>query len=355
MSPDPAAGGLERERRQLVLRLVFVATFGFTVGTACDQALPFLAPLFAVQMIVSSRTPLRLVQGLAFPILVAAASGIALRVAQFLIDRPVPFVLVVGVVMFLAFLLDAQRRGGPFPLLLLVTTVALPVFANQSVELAQGLELILFIASLEAVLLAWMAHAFFPAPSDAEAPAPPEPFRTMQPARIALGNTLILLTLFVSFLLQGNELSTVVLITVIMILRQPIAAGPRAALGLLLGNVLGGLAALVVYNLVTAFPSLVFLLLLTLLVALLFAARIVTAGAAAPVYVVALTSFLILLGLGLAPTQAGSGEAFVSRLINVFAAVLYSVAAISVVRTATTSRDLSQADRGSGAPAPSST
>ena len=88
-------------------------------------------------------------------------------------------------------------------------------------------------------------------------------------------------------------------------------------LGLILGNLVGGLAATVAYLLVTLLPSPAFLLLVVLLVGLIFGDRIARGGESAPIYTVGLMTFLILLGLGLSPLPQDSGTLFIARVFDV--------------------------------------
>ena len=62
-----------------------------------------------------------------------------------------------------------------------------------------------------------------------------------------------------------------------------------------------------------------------------FAGRIATAGDRAPVYVVALGTFVLLLGLSLSPLPGSTGEAFVSRILNVIFALAYAIFGLSLV------------------------
>ena len=56
------------------------------------------------------------------------------------------------------------------------------------------------------------------------------------------------------------------------------------------------------------------------------------AGPKAPIYSVAFVSFIILLGLGVAPApERNSRSVFVDRLVSVLAAGAYAVGAISLV------------------------
>src|SRR3546814_18701360 len=64
-------------------------------------------------------------------------------------------------------------------------------------------------------------------------------------------------------------------------------------LGLIVGNLIGGIAAAVAYNLALAGHSFLFFVTVLLAASLAFAGRIVTAGDRAPVYAIALATFVL--------------------------------------------------------------
>jgi uncharacterized membrane protein YccC len=103
---------------------------------------------------------------------------------------------------------------------------------------------------------------------------------------------------------------------------------------LILGNLVGGLAATSAYFLITLLPSRSFLLLVALLAGLLFGDRIARRGASAPIYTVGLTTFLIVLGLGLSPLPQDSSSIFISRVFDVMVAAIYAIGMASLLRSA---------------------
>jgi len=107
------------------------------------------------------------------------------------------------------------------------------------------------------------------------------------------------------------------------------------AAGLVLGNLVGGLAAALAYNIVLLSNTLVSFVLVCLVASLLFAGRIVTGGPYAPILAVGFGTFILLLGLGLSPMPGGSGEAFLGRLLNVLAAAAYTVGALAILHKST--------------------
>ena len=103
---------------------------------------------------------------------------------------------------------------------------------------------------------------------------------------------------------------------------------------MILGNLVGGLAATAAYLLVTLFPSPAFLLLVVLLVGLLFGDRIARGGELAPIYTVGLMTFLIVLGLGLSPLPQDSGTLFIARVFDVMVGAVYAIGMASLLRSA---------------------
>ena len=142
------------------------------------------------------------------------------------------------------------------------------------------------------------------------------------------------MSLVIYFMLTVSPVSIVAVLTVISILRQPADLGGGTATGLILGNLVGGLAATAAYLLVTLLPSPAFLLLVVLLVGLLFGDRIARGGPSAPIYTVGLMTFLILLGLGLSPLPQDSGTLFVARVFDVLVAAAYAIGMAGLLRSA---------------------
>jgi hypothetical protein len=327
---EPTEADTAREAHAFAFRVAFAAAAGLTLGYVLGWDFPFLPPLFAVQLLTGSRS-LSLKQALGFVVLMTAGCVFSVLVAQAFVQTPFVLILVIGLVIFLAFLMLARGQAVPVANVLLITTAIVPLMSVTSIELAYGLVYTLIAGSILAVVLVFLAYAFFPArPCTSDVTGAPAKER--DPVGAALANAAVLMSLVLLFMFTGSPVSVIVLMTAITILRQPVIAGHGAAYGFIMGNVVGGLAATAAYLLVTWFPSPAFLLLIALLFGLLFAAKIAQGGDFAPIYVVGLVSFLIVLGLGLAPLPSDSGSVFIARLFNVVIAAAYTIGVASVLR-----------------------
>jgi hypothetical protein len=320
------------ESHALAFRIAFAAAVGLTLGEVLGWDFPFLPAMLAVQLL-SGGGPISVKQGLAFVAVMVVSCAFAVLLAQIFVDRPLVLLLTVSLVTFLTFLLLARGQAIGVAGTLLITTAVIPLLAIESMSVAYGFIHSLIAGSALAVLLAFVAHAFFPVRVQAQ-PASALMQDERDSVALALANTAVLMSLVIYFMLTASPVSIVVVLTVISILRQPADLGSGTAFGLILGNLVGGLAATAAYLVVTLLPSPAFLLLVVLLAGLFFGDRIARGGASAPIYTVGLMTFLIILGLGLSPLPQDSGTLSITRVLDVMLGSVYAIGMASLLRSA---------------------
>jgi hypothetical protein len=282
-------------------------------------------------MLASMARPPNLAQGAVVLFLISLLAVITLVVSGAFARQPLIYVTLTGLILFFGFLLDSAGRALPATFVLMLGAT-IPLVVVQSTEAASILSTELIAATAIALLTVWVVFAAFPSTAPA---AVPSALRGASP-RDAMINLLLLAPVLLLFLFD-SRLSLVAVIVIVSIVRQRRRGmALQAALGLLFGNVLGGVLATVAYFFVSIRPGPVFFLLVVLLVGLMLGGRGAVAGSKAPIYTVALTSFAILLGLGVAPLPSETSSLFVERLVNVLLAGLYAVSAIALVSPSTT-------------------
>jgi DUF2955 family protein len=330
-APDQAATGV----RNAALRLAFGVTGCFAIVEALDWDATFLAPLLAANMLVKTPRPPSLTQGLVVVILFASSTAAVLVLSMFVISNPQVLIMALIQLFFLSFYAHRLGAADLATLLPQISAVSLPIVAVLSPDGAGAFARTLVAAGFVALLTVWVAHAAFPAPPAVAAAAPAAASSSDEPfaaARHALLDTIVLMPLLIFFILNATEAAIVVLIVVVTLLRQTDRQqGKTAALGLILGNLIAGVAAGIAYNVILLGNTLPFFVTVCLATTLVFAGRIATAGDRAPVYVVALGTFVLLLGLSLSPLPGSTGEAFVSRILNVIFALAYAIFGLSLV------------------------
>jgi len=187
------------------------------------------------------------------------------------------------------------------------------------------------------MVVIWVAYALFPDPPGA-APAPSAPKAGAAPAktprdclRNAVLSTTVVFPLFVVFYVLQLTSSAVILVFVAILSQQPaFASNLKTGAALLIGNVLGGLAAIAMYNLLVMIPEYAFLVLLTLLFGLWFGDRLMSGTPKAALYGMAFSTVLLVVG----STTGAQGEAEAkvqTRVIQISLAVLYVVLAFGIL------------------------
>ena len=246
----PAATAHQILRRQ-ALRLALAGTLAFAFAEYQGWEFSFLAPMLAVQLLGAMPSGIRLGQALAVPIILGGASFAALIVSKFFGGNPGVMLLAVGLIVFSTFY--AERSGAPaFPMALIrIAFCIIPVISTISLSTAAQLAWFLFAAGLAAAIIVLMAHALLPTPAaGASAPAPVKPaIDSAVAGRVALSDTLVLLPILVAFIIGGDINNIVILIITLNILREiDPSRGARIAIGIVLGNLLGGAVAVFAYE-----------------------------------------------------------------------------------------------------------
>lgn len=314
-----------------------------------DWRLSFLAPVLALSFLGSeaARPTLRTAVGLVA--IVAAASLVGLGLSAWLLPYPEVFLLLEGLMLFLLFFWGA--RGGPgllITLLLLAITV-IPLVALQAMVLATATAQGLVAGAAAAVFAVWLSHVLVPDPatpppvagasSAHEAPAPADdaesaegselPSRT-RAAAAALVKTAVVFPLVFLYFVLGLTSVVVLVFVALLSMQTRIDAGFKAGRALIVGNVMGGLAAVLMYELLVMVPEFGFLLLLTLLAGLFFGGKLFSGAPSAPLFGMAYSTLILVIGSTTSMFGDAGAKAW-TRVIQITVAVVYLGVAFGLV------------------------
>lgn len=319
MPADPIA-----EQRRKGLRVALAVSVGFTLSVAMGAIVPFLGPLFAAQFLLSSPHPMPLGKTLGMALLMLVTGIVMMLLTSWFGDRPTIFLMVLGLIYFSCFLAQSSGKGGPAVFLVLVVAVMVPLLGILNTDLAASILSILTIGVLSGAVMMWLAHAVIPEPASIvpqlQPPAPTTPGYLR-----ALANTVILLS-SVTICLTSEDLGAAIVIpiTVASLLGQlDTTASGRASVGLVIVNLFGGIVASLAYAILTIRPNLFSMFVIVLVVCLIVGGRAAARTADAKVYAGALTTFLILFGLGVSPLPGSAAESFSTRILYVAGAIVF--------------------------------
>ncbi len=341
MSHESSFSGAKLERlaaRRQGLRIATAVAAGFAVAVWAKDPIPFLAPVFALQFLTASRRPLSLAQGLVMVALILVVAQILSLIVSVLTGHPLVLGAVLWLLYFVCFYLQAEGKGGTAIFIVLVIAIIVPLlgvaqidletplFGVERVDLGESIARTFTKAAIGGNVLAWGAHALWPDPAGGMSPPPAMPPKR-PPVRQALASASILLAgAVLCFVDQRLSFALVIPITVASLLGQlDIATTQKSALGLVIVNLLGGIVASLAFVFVSLWSNLPALFLVVLIVALVFGGRAAADPKMGKISAGALTTFLVLLGIGVSPLPGSTPESFSTRVAYVLFAILYTL------------------------------
>jgi len=327
----PLAAGTTDIRTVRVLRYAFGSTLAMAVAMGFDWQLSFLTPVLVVSFL-GSTTPRPAVKGLVtFVAIIAVACAIGTAVALLLVPYPVVYLLSLGLLLFHLF--HAKMRGAP-PLLItwmLIAVLVIPILRSLSTALAVLVAGYIVFGSAIAVALVWIAFVAIPDPPQpvtaAPAAAKEEGLSPEYGFYRALLATAVVFPVAALFFAYQSASSLIILIFIAILTMQPsLSAGYKAGIALIAGNLIGGIASMIVYDLLVIAPHFGFLVLLTLLTALMFGAGLFSSSRWAPLFGMAFSTLLLIIGSTTSSYGDASDKAS-TRVIQITIAVIYAVVA----------------------------
>jgi hypothetical protein len=331
----------EFAHRRATLRLALAATLALIWGTMVREPLPGLTAVLAAQILVGMPWPPRPRQAAALVAVIAGTGGAAFVVTAAFTDRLLLLTAALGLLFSIGFAMRERAAGRPAlpATMLLNATAVVPVLTFQADKLGAGVVETLVTAAIRAVLVVWLLYAFLPAPQEEPAtggpagapPAEGTPEAERRSTARTLAKVAIVLPAQLFYLAKPTALAFPALLGLVTFLTaQDPAAGRAQLVILLLGNLVGSVAAAVAAGILQIGPLLPALALMTLLGSLGFAGWILTAGGR-PRGAVALTglvTFLMLFGLAASPIPFD--VPVFDRVADIGVLSLYTVAATTL-------------------------
>jgi hypothetical protein len=248
-------------------------------------------------------------------------------------------ILLVALALYYSFLYST--RGGN-PILAMFMTVGLTVvvtIGSVSIDVLIFVIRELGVCAVVGMLFVWIAHALLPDPPRKGGPRkkPTEPVSASprQAARQAFRGWVVVFPLALAFMFMSASPSyTVVMIKAASMGQQANAEDSRAMGASLLQSTLwGGLGAIIIWQLLAIWPSLLFYVLLFALACLVFGRWIFEDRSLHPKaseFSYALLTLLIILGPAVASDSGDASAAFYSRLALILLVGLYGTAAVAI-------------------------
>lgn len=332
MSGNPSAVQSDKASLQSrqVLRYAAGATIIMLVAMIADYNLSYLTPVLALNFLAPGVKPLTLKSSIAFLLIIAVASMLSIVFTRSFLDYPLVFLPLIILAIFHIYFTSKLQNMKVW---LIISLLVIPMASMQSPGMGSLIAVNLFVNALIAVILVGLVNFFIPyhEPEDTmvqtHTPAEQSDRQKFIAARNKTFVVMPVLFVFFVFNLSGALL---VLVFITILSMNPATANKKAGMAIIFANFAGGMAAIVVFNLLTVVPDIFFLGMLVLLGGLIFGKGLFDRKPVSQMFGMAYSTFLLILG-NVTSFRGEAGEAVWSRIFQLGFVVVYIVIAFALV------------------------
>ena len=254
-------------------------------------------------------------------------------IGNYLIDYPLVILPLLGLFVFWSFRLI--KIPLPIRLVFLMLVVLIPFISLKANILGNVVLTALLINLIIALVVIRIAFFVFPVTSQEdnnEETKTPVANNNYNVDKLAFNGLLVVLPLVILFYLFNATIAVLTLVFVILLSFDPFIYQSKKGPALLLANVLGGLAGILVYNILVIAPSYVLYIFLIISVAFYFVMNIYSGKKTAPIFKISFNTFFVIMGV-ISVSNEDAGSEIWERIIQIGLAVLYVIIAFKIVNT----------------------
>lgn len=317
-----------------ILRYALGSTIIVAIAMGVAWDLSYLVPVLALGFFAPGAKSPSFIQGIGFVAIVTVATFFGLFFTKYFIEYTWAFIPMLALFIFYVFYTD--KLIGMAKVFMLLSLVLIPMMGLQSIVISYIITKSLIVGSIITILVVWMVFAIFPdkpkivdviegGTSDVIKEGPSE----IDNFNKALEKLIVIFPLLLAFFFfQWTGALIVLIMTAVLSLQPSFTA--KTGLAMILGNLVGGVAAIVVFELLVVVPQFNLFLLFVLLIGLIFATKLFSKNKLSPLYGMAFSTFLLILGDTTSGTDGASSKVWM-RLLMIMLAVIYLVVALNVV------------------------
>jgi hypothetical protein len=323
-----------------ILRLAFGTAAALWFSQVINWDVSFIMPVLVSFLLAVPIPAPRLKGGIIFILALALPAYGVLLLLPVMDNYHMVAILILIAACFWSFYYSAKGGSPVLGAFLTMGLALLTAVGSDSIDAQLMVNKALVINAMIAMLFVWLAHAFFPDPprpaNMGPRPSPPKPERAVAIWSAWRATIIVFPVMFFFLLYQGSASYLVVMIKVASMGQQVENDTTRAAgKSLLMSTVIGGIGAIIMWQLLGIWPSLIFYTLLIALAGLIMGRRVFSGLAMHPqagTWSYAFLTMIVLIAPAVLDGPGGSSASvsFYSRLGMMFAATLYSVVAVRV-------------------------
>ena len=319
-----------------ILRYAIGSTIIVAMTMGFNWPVGFLVPVLSLSFLASGKPAPDLKSGLMFFLIITFSAFFGLLLAKLFLSFPGIHILMLCLILFYIFYINHPLFNPLLKTFLLISVLLIPNMALYSQEAAFFLAVSLSTYAGLTILLIWFIFLLFPAHMTPESITVanadlPEPTR-LQRFNTAITITLVILPVLLLFYFYNLTSSLLILIFISILSMQPgFAKDFKGGKALIIGNLIGGLTAILAYEIFTVIPEFFYLVLVVLLAGLIFGRQVFSGKPMAALWGMGYSTFLLVI---CSTTAMGTTEADAkvwTRVLQIMIAVIYIVVAFGLI------------------------
>jgi uncharacterized membrane protein YccC len=330
-SAMPDLPGSDADIRPAV-RYAIGSTILMALAMGISWNLAFLTPVLGLAFFAPGTRMPKFKEGVGFIGIIAVTTVTGFIFTRFFLDYTFLFILLLALALLSIFY--TKRLGKKPKVFMLISLLLLPMIGMQSMGEAYVFMQTFTMGTAITIVLVWVVYALFPDRSEplvakADPAAPKAVPSTGDRFRYALETLIIVLpVVLVFFFFQWSD-GIIILIFITLLSMQP-SFNYKAGKAMIIGNLLGGVFAIVLYELVVMAPHYLFFILMVLATSFFFSSRLFSSNPKAPLFGMGFSTFLLITGQSISWSVDAGGEVWM-RVIMIMIAVIYVVTAFSII------------------------
>lgn len=311
-----------------VLRFFVGVVVSFVIAFTFDWPFAYIMPLFVAKFLGNEKPAMTFKTLVSIFLVVTTAFILGGILTRTLLPYPIVFLLVMTLIIFWLSYWNNSGGNELVITLLLVGFTLVPLLGLIHDALAQYVTTGFLTSCVLSILLTMIMHVLIPdqlAHNIQEVAPPVELPNKPTRVKLALLSTLMVMPVMAFFFYFNLTSEALILLFIAIMAQKPdLVAGVKGSKALLIGNTLGGLAAIAIYTILTVVPSYTFFVLLFALATIVFARLIFANKALGPLYVMAFSTLIVLIS-GATSGDSDVDEKFYTRIIQIACACFYVV------------------------------
>ncbi|WP_068544826.1 DUF2955 domain-containing protein [Thalassotalea crassostreae] len=311
-----------------IIRFTVGVTLAVAIAFWFNWPLAFITPVFVTKFLGNRAAKVPFKALLSIMLVCTAAFIAGILVTRFLLPFPVVFILIMTLIIFGISYWGYSGVNDIVITMLLVGFTIVPMLGLLHQQVASVVTISFLFSCFMALLITMVIHEIVPDKTNVKSEQKKQKMDiTSKEIRfqLALLSTIIIMPVLIFFFYFSLTDAILVLIFVAILAQKPdLLMGMQGTKALLVGNTLGGIFAIIMFNVLTIAPTYLFLILVFSFVNIYFARLVFSSSPLSPIYAMALTTIIVLISMG-SLGEANTGEKFYTRIFQIACACGYVI------------------------------